>query len=94
MAMSFEQCVRVKNDVLISRLEQESVILNLDSEIYFGLDAIGTQMLMTLNGSKSIEEALQALAEKYDVEESILREDLTKFIEQLVDQGLVEISEV
>jgi len=93
MAVSFTHNVKVKDDVLISELEQESVILNLASERYFGLDAMGTQILAALTKSKSIEDALQKLAEEYEVDESTLRQDLTTFIEQLVAQGLIEVSE-
>jgi hypothetical protein len=41
MTISFSDRVNVPDDVLISRLQEESVILNLDSERYFGLDEIG-----------------------------------------------------
>ena len=93
MAVSFTQSVRVKNDVLITALEQESVILNLESECYFGLDAMGTQILAALTKSKSIEDAVHTLTEEYDVDEVTLRHDLTSFIEQLVAQGLIEVSD-
>jgi len=36
MAISFTDRVKVPDDVLISGLQNESVILNLDSERYFG----------------------------------------------------------
>ena len=93
MAVSFTQSVRIKNDVLITALEQESVILNLESECYFGLDEMGTQILAALTKSKSIEDAVHTLTEEYDVDESTLRHDLTSFIEQLVAQGLIEVSD-
>jgi hypothetical protein len=91
MAVSFTQSVRVKEDILISGLENESVILNLDSERYFGLDATGTDILATLTKSSSIEEAFHQLANEYEVDEATLRQDLASFIEQLVAQGLVQV---
>jgi predicted transcriptional regulator len=93
MAVSFTQSVRIKNDVLITALEQESVILNLESECYFGLDKMGTQILAALTKAKSIEDAVDTLVEEYDVDETTLRHDLTSFIEQLVAQGLIEVSD-
>ena len=47
------------DDVLISNLQEESVILNLDSERYFGLDDVGTRFLSVLNTSDSIEAAYE-----------------------------------
>jgi hypothetical protein len=43
MTISFSDRVTVPDDVLISQLQEESVILNLDSERYYGLDDVGTR---------------------------------------------------
>ena len=67
MAISFADSVRIPDDVLISNLQEESVILNLISERYFGLDNIGTRMLSVLSNSESIEAAYETLAAEYDV---------------------------
>ena len=91
MTISFSDRVRVPDDVLISNLQQESVILNLDSERYYGLDDVGTRMLSVLSTSNSIETAYEQLREEYDVDDDVLRQDLLSLVEQLVDQGLVKI---
>ena len=92
MVISFTDRVRVPDDVLISALQQESIILNLDSERYFGLDNVGTRFLSVLTTSSSIEAAYELLLEEYDVDGAVLRKDLLVMIEKLVEQGLVEIS--
>ena len=45
MSISFSDRVKIPDDVLISKLQEESVILNLDSERYYGLDDVGTRFL-------------------------------------------------
>ncbi len=92
MAISFTDRLKVPDDVLISGLQSESVILNLDSERYFGLDEVGTRMMSVLTTADSIQAAYETLLEEYDVEGEVLRQDLTSIIEQLVEQGLVEIT--
>jgi hypothetical protein len=92
MQISFSDRVRVPNDVLISRLQEESVILNLDSERYFGLDDVGTRMLSALSASESIEAAYQSLLDEYDVDGHVLREDLLALVESLVQKGIVEVA--
>lgn len=92
MAISFTDRVRVPDDVLISGLQSESVILNLDSERYFGLDEVGTRMMSVLTSADSIQAAYETLLGEYDVEGDVLRQDLTAIIEQMVEQGLVEIT--
>jgi hypothetical protein len=92
MIISFSDRVKVPDDVLISNLQDESVILNLDSERYFGLDSIGTRILSVLTTSDSIEAAYSTLVQEYDVDADVLRQDLLALVENLVEQGLVQVS--
>ena len=92
MAISFAARVSVSPDILISEVGGESVLLNLSSERYFGLDDIGTQMWKTLIASDSIQAAYETLLAEYDVEASRLRDDLSDLIQKLMEQGLVEVS--
>lgn len=89
--ISFSDRVRIPDDVLISNLQDESVILNLDSERYFGLDEVGTRMLTVLSRSDSIEAAYEQLLAEYEVDPPALRQDLSSLIENLVQQGLITI---
>ena len=89
MAISFSDRVRVPDDVLISNLQEESVILNLDSERYYGLDDVGTRFLSVLNSADSIEAAYKTLRNEYDVDGDVLRQDLLEMIENLLNQGIL-----
>ncbi len=92
MTISFSDRVKVPDDVLISTVQTESVILNLTSERYFGLDEVGTRILSLLSTSNSIQAAYDILLDEYDVEAEVLRQDLSSLIEQLAEQGVVEIT--
>lgn len=92
MTISFSDRVKVPDDVLISNLQDESVILNLDSERYYGLDSVGTRILSVLTTSDSIEAAYNKLIDEYDVDGEVLREDLLALVENLANQGLVQVS--
>lgn len=92
MEISFSDRVRVPDDVLISRLQEESVILNLDNERYFGLDDVGTRMLSVLTTSDSIEAAYKSLLDEYEVDGQMLRQDLLELIESLSTKGIVKVS--
>ena len=93
MAISFSDRVTVPDEVLMSNLQDESVLLNLNSERYFGLDNVGTRMLSVLTNSDSIEVAYESLAKEYDVDRQALREDLIVLVENLLQQGLVTIEQ-
>ena len=84
--------IQVPADVMVSQLGGESVLLNLATETYFGLDDVGTAMWDALRQSPNIEAAFERLAGEYDVDETTLRNDLQQFLDSLVTHGLVEIT--
>ena len=77
--------------VLVRELGGEAVLLNLESESYFGLDEVGARMYAALTASDSIESACRALFDEFDVEEAELRTDLAAFVQELAGAGLVVI---
>ena len=91
MTFSFNDRVKLSDEVLISGLQAESVLLNLDSERYYGLNNVGTRMLNLLTASDSIGAAYNSLLDEYDIEAEVLRHDLISTIEELSKHGLVEI---
>ena len=92
MSISFDWKVRVPDDVLVSQLDGESVLLKLKSECYFGLDEIGTRIWELLLSSDSIQSAYEALVAEYDVDPDKVRADLTELLDSLVQQGLIEVA--
>ena len=77
--------------VLVRAMQDESVLLNLDRESYFGLDEVGTRMWNALVESPSVEHAFRVLEDEYEIDGAVLRVDLHRFVEQLADAGLVEV---
>lgn len=72
-------------------LQGEAVILNLDSECYFGLDEVGTRMWAALTTSTDVGSAIETLLAEFDVEPDRLQEDLAEFVESLSAAGLVRV---
>src|SRR5438445_7938456 len=52
--------------VLVRLLDRESVLLNLETERYFGLDETGTRMWQLVTTSPDIDAAYQELLAEYD----------------------------
>jgi hypothetical protein len=91
MSLSMASRVSVPVDVLIQELNGESVILNVKTGRYFGLDGVGTRMWAVMTTSPSIAVACTNLLEEYEVQEEQLRQDLLEMAENLVANGLVEV---
>jgi len=93
MPIPFESRLRVSDDVLLSEFDGESVLLNLRTETYFGLNEVGTRMWAAVTTAGRIEDAFKELSEEYDVESERLRGDLTAIVDELLEAGLLEIDQ-
>jgi hypothetical protein len=94
MAVSFTQRVRVAPDVLFRLVGDEGVLLNLNTEMYLGLNLVGTRMWHVLGSASSIQAAFDELLQEYDVEPAQLRADLEEFVDHLLAQKLIEIGPI
>lgn len=92
MAISFAQRVTVPDEVLAQELDGEMVLLNLTNEGYYGLDLASAHMWKVLTNSPSIQDAFESLLGEYNIEAEELRADLQSFLENLVQNGLVQVN--
>jgi hypothetical protein len=89
--VSFTDRTAAPAHVLVRFLDRESVLLNLETEQYFGLDETGTRMWQLLTGSPSIDAAYHELLTEFDVEPELLRANLMELLSRLVDSGLLQV---
>jgi len=91
--MDLNTKVDFSKTVFAQEVDGEMVLLDMDAKNYFGLDEVGTiiwQAIETHNGN--LQKVFEVLVETYDVEEDILKNDLIRFIERLIESGLVEVT--
>ncbi len=84
--------VRCSPDVLFRELVDESVLLDLRSQRYYGLDEVGTRMWQLLAETGRFEAAVRGLLEEFEVEEGELLSDSRALVQGLAEAGLVELS--
>jgi len=82
--------VSVPDTVVSREFDGETVLLNLDTGMYFGLDAVATDMWRAMLDSASLADASGVVGARYDVEPDTLRGDLLHFAQQLLDKGLLQ----
>ena len=90
--ISLTDRVVVPSHVLVRFLDKESVLLNIETERYFGLDETGTRMWQLVTAAPSVEVAYQQLLDEYDVAPELLRENLTDLLARLVENGLLQVA--
>ena len=85
-----EQRLTAPEHVMFRELDGEAVLLNLQNEMYYGLDEVGTRMWTLLTTSDSVQAAMDAMLEEFDVTPEILEQDVAKMIKELQTNGLLE----
>jgi hypothetical protein len=89
--LSFSDRVEVPEHVLVRFLEKESVLLNLEAEVYYGLDETATRMWQVVTTAPSLDNAYLNLLAEFDVGAELLRQNLSDLLVQLVDNDLLHI---
>ena len=91
--MNLNQKVIFAETVFAQEVDGEMVLLDMESENYFGLDEVGTAIWQAMQEKETLKEVFDVLLEQYEVEEEMLEHDLSDFVEKLVESGLVEVQE-
>ena len=91
--MNLNQTITLSPDVISQEVSGETVLLDLESENYFGLDEVGTRIWQLLVEHGELEPVCATLLEEYEVEEAQLRADLAALLERLEAAGIVTIED-
>ena len=92
MDIDYQKKAIIPGTVMHRELQGESVLLNLDSEYYFGLDEVGSRMWNALATSDTISMAFATLINEYDVDPDQLKHDLDNLLQKLIEAGLIELA--
>jgi hypothetical protein len=84
--------IRPSGEVLFQTLEDESVLLNLKSGVYLGLDPVGTRIWQLMDEHDSLAEIAGRIVAEYDVTPERCEADLLTLVADMERHGLVEVS--
>ena len=88
--MNPETRLSVPPQVMSRLVGDETVLLDLASGIYFGLDGVGKRIWESVADGRSLGEAAQIIAAEYEVDADRASEDVLEFAGKLVERGLLE----
>ena len=88
MAIGLETVVAASEDAVFRELDGQSVLLNLATGMYFGLDAVGTHVWQLAAENGSLRWIGQRLADEYDADPATIERDLLALADTLVGKGL------
>ena len=91
--MNLSQKVIVSEQVISQEVMNETVLLDLQSESYFGLDTVGTRIWQLIQEGCDLQSIHATLLDEYEVEESQLRADLEALITHACERGLISLTD-
>ena len=88
--MNLDTHLSIPQQVMSRLVGVETVLLDLSSGIYFGLDGVGKRIWETIAEGRSLEETAMIITAEFEVNEAQAQTDLIEFVENLVERGLLE----
>jgi len=79
----------VHPSVITRELSGETVLLNLESGVYYGLDGVGTRVWQLLTQGRTIASVCETMIEEYEVAPDVLRDDVSRLVGELRERGIV-----
>jgi len=90
--IGFESRVVVSKDQTACDPRGDSTIVTWKDDVYYGLDPVGKRVWQLIQEPTTLAQVRDVLKAEYDVEAAQLEADLRDLLEQLAEQGLVEIT--
>ena len=87
--MNLNQTFTISDEVICQEFKGESVLLDLGSESYLGLDEVGTRIWQLIDDGETMRSVVATMLDEYDTNEDTLVGDLDKFLNDLQAQGLI-----
>lgn len=94
MTVSLHDSLALSPGVLFRLVDDETVLVNLQSGSYFGLDPVGTRILQLIVERGSLMRVFDAMLAEYTVEPATLEQDLLALAAELRDRGLLDVRDV
>lgn len=94
MELTLRDSITIPDDVLFRELDGEAVLLNLESGVYFGLNAVATRMWQLIAEQHSLSTVLDTLVAEYEADQHALEADLLELGRQLCANGLATVAGV
>lgn len=82
--------MKIPAHVLCEQLNDETVLLDMRSGHYFGLPPVASSFWSHLQNGESVAQARAALLSEFDIDPETLERDLTAFLHDLEQKGLIE----
>lgn len=89
MTVDTEMVVSKNPSILCTELDDEAVLLDLDTKCYYGLNEIALEIWKLIDGERKINSIMENICEKFDVTPDKALSSITRLVNELEENGLV-----
>ena len=89
--LSVQQSVRQVKGNIVSDMGEEKVMLSVDSGKYYNFGDVGGRIWELMEESITINQLVTSLMDIYDVEQIQCEQQVFSFLEQLLEENLIEL---
>lgn len=83
--------VKISDNVLFQEIDNEYVLLNMETELYFGLNDIGAMAWQIISQEGTTDTLIEKLMSEYNVPAEILTNDIYQLLDELNKEQLITI---
>ena len=91
--MDLNQSISLSPDVISQEVSGETVLLDLQTENYFGLDEVGTRIWQLIKETDDLKAIFNTLLDEYEVSEDRLQNDMGVLLGEISELGLIRLQE-
>jgi hypothetical protein len=93
MPVTAESIIKAAPQQISCQLDDEAALLNLQTGVYYGLDAMGAYIWQRLVEPTRVRELTGEIAREYNVDNDAVEADVIEFLQEMMNAGLVELHE-
>jgi hypothetical protein len=90
--MNLSDKVTIPTQVMARTVGDETIILDLASGTYYGLDPVGARMWQLMSEGNSLNSVCDSMLGEYEVTREALEGDIRRLTEELQAKGLVSLA--
>ena len=89
--MSLSDIVTIPSQVMARQVGNESVILDLASGTYYGLDPVGARIWQLMTEGQTLAQVCETMLAEYEVSREDIERDVLALVQNLADKQLVGV---
>jgi hypothetical protein len=90
-SLNLECTVQRISDVVAAEAGQDIVMVNIAKSSYYGVSKVAREIWEAIERPKKISELIDDLTETYNVDRSLCEEETLSFLEDLLNEGLLQV---